>query len=190
MLNLILLALFLQAEASGPDYKRNLWNLFSFRHSHSPPLARPTCPAAPAVDVLGLMSWLLFSSLVLMVAVWAGWSQRGKEKSPEQIMLADRKLDFMSGFEIMDSEFRMFIVEGVGGPGKSMDQFYQANVRTRPSDKKFKMLYNPQVRFKNRIYTDFNVSMKRIKLRDERLDNDSVSDITDLSQEDVLATSK
>ena len=32
--------------------------------------------------------------------------------------------------------------------------------------------------------------MKRIKLRDERLDHDSISEITDLSQEDVLATSK
>ena len=33
-------------------------------------------------------------------------------------------------------------------------------------------------------------AMKRIKLRDERLDHDSISEITDLSQEDVLATSK
>lgn len=32
--------------------------------------------------------------------------------------------------------------------------------------------------------------MKRIKLRDERLDHDSISEITDLSEDDVLATSK
>ena len=32
--------------------------------------------------------------------------------------------------------------------------------------------------------------MKRIKLRDDRLNHDSISEITDLSQEDVLATSK
>jgi len=31
--------------------------------------------------------------------------------------------------------------------------------------------------------------MKRIKPRDERLDHDSVSEITDLSNEDILATS-
>ena len=60
----------------------------------------------------------------------------------------------------------MFIVEGLGGPGKGMEKFYRSNERTRPNDKKFKMLYNPQVRFKNRMYTDFHVSMKRIKLRD------------------------
>ena len=96
---LILPVLFLQAEASsGPDYKQNLWSLFSFRHSHSPPAGpRPSCQGSQELDVFGLMSWLLFSSLVLMVGVWAGWSQRGKEKNPEQIMLAGRNLDFFVG---------------------------------------------------------------------------------------------
>lgn len=28
------------------------------------------------------------------------------------------------------------------------------------------MLYNPEVRYKNRLYQDFNVAMKRIRLRD------------------------
>lgn len=56
---------------------------------------------------------------------------------------ADRTLDFLGGFEIMDSEFRMFVIEGLGGRGRGMDQFYRANERTRPNDKKFKMLYNP-----------------------------------------------
>lgn len=79
---------------------------------------------------------------------------------------ADRSLDFLGGFEIMDSEFRMFIVEGLGGRGRGMDQFYRANERSRPNDKKFKMLYNPQVRFKSRMYLDFNVSIKKIRLRD------------------------
>ena len=56
---------------------------------------------------------------------------------------ADRSLDFLCGFEIMDTEFRMFIIEGLGGPGHAMDQFYQANLRERPNDKRFKMLFNP-----------------------------------------------
>ena len=78
----------------------------------------------------------------------------------------DRTLDFLSGFEIMDSEFRMFIFEGLGGRGRAMEQLYLATERTRPNDKKFKMLYNPQVRFKNRHYMDFNVALKKIRLRD------------------------
>ena len=78
----------------------------------------------------------------------------------------DRKLDFLGGFEIMDNEFRMFVLEGIGGKGRGMDQFYRANERERPNDKKYKMLYNPLVRYKNRMYLDFNVSLKKIKLRD------------------------
>ena len=67
----------------------------------------------------------------------------------------NRNLDYLGGFELMDSEMRMFIIEGLGGQGHSMEQFYLANERQRPNDKKFKMLYNPEVRFKNRLYMDF-----------------------------------
>lgn len=79
---------------------------------------------------------------------------------------ADRMLDYLGGFELMDSEMRMFIIEGLGGPDRGMHQFYLANERQRPNDKKFKMLYNPQVRFKNRLYMDFQVAIKKIRLRD------------------------
>ena len=34
---------------------------------------------------------------------------------------ADRTLDFLGGFSLMDSEFRMFVIEGLGGRGHSMD---------------------------------------------------------------------
>ena len=78
----------------------------------------------------------------------------------------NRTLDYLGGFELMDSEMRMFIIEGLGGPGNSMEQFYRANERERPNDKKFKMLYNPEVRFKDRLYMDFQVALKKIKLRD------------------------
>ena len=66
----------------------------------------------------------------------------------------------------MDSEFRMFIIEGLGGPFHAMEKFYRANERDRPNDKKFKMLYNPKIRYKNRMYMGFNATLKKIKLRD------------------------
>lgn len=87
-----------------------------------------------------------------------------KELSEEE--RKDRTLDFLGAFEIMDSEFRMFIIEGLGGKGRGLDKFYRMNERERPNDKKFKMLYNPLVRYKNRMYLDFNVAIKKIKLRD------------------------
>lgn len=87
-----------------------------------------------------------------------------KELSPEE--RANRKLDYVGGFSLIDSEFRMIILEGIGGKGRGMDQFYKMNLRDTPNDKKYKLLYNPLVRFKFRLYQDFNVSMKKIKLRD------------------------
>jgi hypothetical protein len=32
----------------------------------------------------------------------------------------DRTLDFIGGFELIDSKLRMFYLEGLGGPGKGI----------------------------------------------------------------------
>ena len=64
----------------------------------------------------------------------------------------DRTLDYIGGFELIDSEMRMLVLEGIGGDGNSIDKFYRANEREKPNDKKFKMLYNPNIKFKSRIY--------------------------------------
>lgn len=78
----------------------------------------------------------------------------------------NRKLDFMGGFCLMDSETRMYILEGLGGEGRGMHEFYNDNLRDRPNDRKYTLLYNPDIRFKNRIYLDFNATIKKIKLRE------------------------
>lgn len=87
-----------------------------------------------------------------------------KEFSEEE--RANRKLDFLGGFELMDAEFRMIIIEGLGGKGHSMNKFYKMNQREQPNQRRLKLLYNPEIKFKNRLYWDFNASVKRIKLRD------------------------
>ena len=71
----------------------------------------------------------------------------------------------------------MLVLEGIGGEGNSMEKFYQANERERPNDKKFKMLYNPDIKFKNRIYQDFNCAIKRIKLRNSLTSTIAAPDI-------------
>lgn len=38
---------------------------------------------------------------------------------------ANWKLDILGGFEFIDSEFRILVLEGLGGSGKGMDRFYQ-----------------------------------------------------------------
>ena len=77
----------------------------------------------------------------------------------------NRLFDFLGGFQIIDSEMRLFVLEGIGGRGNSIHQFYSENERQRPNDKRFKMLYNPLIRFKTRMYLDFNCAIKLIKLR-------------------------
>lgn len=62
----------------------------------------------------------------------------------------NRSLDFISGFCLMDSETRMYIFEGLGGEGRGIEMFYKENMRQRPNDRKYTLLYNPDVRFKNR----------------------------------------
>jgi hypothetical protein len=87
-----------------------------------------------------------------------------KEFTPEE--RNDRSLDFLSGFCLMDSETRMYILEGLGGEDKGVQQFYQANLRQKPNDRQYTLLYNPDVRFKDRLYLDFNCLIKKIKLRE------------------------
>lgn len=89
----------------------------------------------------------------------------------------NRALDFLGGFELIDKEMRLYVFEGLGGVGKAMNRFYLANERQHTNDKRFKMLYNPDIRFKNRIYMDFNCAIKKIKLRDSLSDTIAVSDI-------------
>lgn len=78
----------------------------------------------------------------------------------------NRLLDFLGGFELIDSEMRIFVFEGLGGKNNCMNRFYLRNERERTNDAKFKMLYNPDIKYQNRMYREFNCSIKKIKLRD------------------------
>jgi len=89
----------------------------------------------------------------------------------------NRELDFIGGFELIDKEMRCYILEGLGGVGHAMDRLYRANERQHTNDKRFKMLYNPNIMFKNRIYQEFNCAIKKIKLRDTLSETIAVSDI-------------
>lgn len=79
---------------------------------------------------------------------------------------SNRKLDIIGGFEFIDSEFRIVVLEGLGGKDHGMNWFYTSNMRKAPNSRRCKLLYNPEIWFKNRLYLDFNVNIKKIKLRD------------------------
>jgi len=48
-----------------------------------------------------------------------------KELSEEE--RKNRRLDFIGGFELMDAEHRVYIIEGLGGEGRGMETWYAAN---------------------------------------------------------------
>jgi hypothetical protein len=96
------------------------------------------------VEVEEITDWngAIFERMVIILPYKSPDTVKGIEASFERINLAglglensrylntkelteeernDRKIDFLGGFEIMDSEFRMFIFEGVGGRGRGMD---------------------------------------------------------------------
>jgi hypothetical protein len=50
-----------------------------------------------------------------------------KEFSEEE--RKNRKLDILSGFELMDAECRIYIIEGLGGEDRGMSKFYNENLR-------------------------------------------------------------
>jgi hypothetical protein len=50
-----------------------------------------------------------------------------KEFSEEE--RKNRKLDILGAFELIDSECRIYVIEGLGGEGRSMNKFYLENLR-------------------------------------------------------------
>ena len=109
-------------------------------------------PDVDAIPVEQISDWnsAIFERMIIILPYKAPESVKAIEASFERINLAglklensrylntkelteeernDRTLDFLGGFEIMDSDFRMFIFEGLGGAGRGMDQFYRQNER-------------------------------------------------------------
>ncbi|ETW08472.1 hypothetical protein, variant 1 [Aphanomyces invadans] len=74
-------------------------------------------------------------------------------------------LNVITGFQVIDAHYRMIFLEGIAETGLAtlhkMVPRTAANSRTG-----FRMFANPDVRFVSRLYTAFDVDMKRIKLRD------------------------
>ena len=73
-------------------------------------------------------------------------------------------LDIISGFQVIDEDFRIIVIEGLGSGGMAM--LHQEVRRTRANGPLIRVLSDPTVRFLKREYLSFHVDLKRIKLRD------------------------
>lgn len=77
---------------------------------------------------------------------------------------SSRTLDYLSGFEVLDNDIRVVVLEGLSAG--AMKLLGDKMIREAPNTEVLKILKNPDVLFKERMYTDFNVDIKRIRLRE------------------------
>ncbi|RLN32751.1 hypothetical protein BBJ28_00021588 [Nothophytophthora sp. Chile5] len=73
-------------------------------------------------------------------------------------------MDVITGTQIIDSQFRMIILEGLAGKG--MKAMHEQLQRKEPNDPQgYRMFANDTLLFARRLYTAFEIDLKRIKLR-------------------------
>lgn len=75
----------------------------------------------------------------------------------------DLSFDFIGGVQIIDKDYRIVIVEGIAG--KSMQALAEKLPKSNGNTEKFKILRNPKATHSKRMYAEFNVDIKKIKLR-------------------------
>ena len=76
---------------------------------------------------------------------------------------ANRKLDVITGFELIDSELRMYVFEGLSNG--AMKKILKYMPILQPNCKELTILKNQSIRFQERLYTDFEMRIQMIKLR-------------------------
>jgi|EP00945_MAST-04E_sp_MAST-4E-sp1_P000018 hypothetical protein len=90
---------------------------------------------------------------------------RAHQLTKEQVAAAhEGTLDIICGFQVIDDDFRIIVVEGLGDGG--MARLHREVKRTRANGPMVRTLADPTVRFLEREYLHFHVDLKRIKLRD------------------------
>lgn len=75
----------------------------------------------------------------------------------------DLTLDYIGGVEFIDKHWRIFILEGLGKGG--MCQLEARINKSAPNNSQFKIMKDSTILFDQRLYSDFDVDVKRIKLR-------------------------
>lgn len=81
----------------------------------------------------------------------------------EKIKAESNELDILTGFQVVDDKRRYIIIEGLSD--ESMSIMRQLLRRSEPTNHKIKILYNSKIRFTNRLYTNFHLELKTIRLR-------------------------
>jgi len=81
----------------------------------------------------------------------------------------DPDLDILTGFIVMDRETRIVVIEGLR-EGAMLRVAHALGIGNQKNTKEFRALFNPGVGFISRLYADFNLCLKQIKLRQPTLE--------------------
>ena len=93
-------------------------------------------------------------------------------RSPKEIYIRElteeernnNKIDYISGFQILDKKIRITIIEGI--TGKGMKKVKDTLPRYQMNNNTFKIFSDSNILFNKRIYSKFDLQLKFIKLRD------------------------
>lgn len=75
----------------------------------------------------------------------------------------NNEIDYISGFQIIDSKIRLTVIEGI--TNKSMLEIKKALPKAQMNNDVIKIFSDCSILFNQRIYSKFNLSLKYIKLR-------------------------
>ena len=76
----------------------------------------------------------------------------------------NNEIDYISGFQIIDKNLRITILEGI--TGMAMKKIKESLPKTQMNSKTFMIFADSRVLFNKRLYSKFDLSLKYIKLRD------------------------
>ncbi|CAM9166251.1 unnamed protein product [Chrysoparadoxa australica] len=94
-------------------------------------------------------------------------SLRAHAFSAKEVEAAEAaELDVICGFMLIDEDCRMVVVEGVAGEGKGMEELLHKIQRHSRNCNQYRVLADPHITFKHRLYTAFNADLKKIRLRE------------------------
>ena len=75
----------------------------------------------------------------------------------------NNEIDYISGFQLIDKESRLTIIEGI--TGKGMKKIKEAFPKTQMNNKTYMVFSDSNILFNKRLYSIFDLSLKYIKIR-------------------------
>jgi hypothetical protein len=101
----------------------------------------------------------------------------------------NRDLDILTGFIFLDRRHRIIVIEGLRDGAAWPKVLDICRVGTERNSKKCKILYHPNLGCSQRLYADFNLQLKQIKLRMSSLEKLLLrSEVYNITRSDQEAT--